>query len=385
MENTALIDCLRARFDFLRFEKGDKKLSVELTIVIPTYNEYDNIRPLLEALDKSLRTNTWEVIFVDDDSSDGTADLVRQIATTDRRVRCLQRIGRRGLSSACIEGILASAAPYVAVMDADLQHDETLLPEMLRSLKQGHAIVVGSRYMVGGGLGNWKISRRKISQFATSLSRLIVKAELSDPMSGFFMLRRDFFQNTVHSLSGKGFKILLDIFASAPQPIRFKELPYHFRTRHTGESKLNMLTIAEYFLLILDKLIGRYIPVRFTMFVTVGALGALVHVTILGLFLKIWTFSFLISQAVAIGLAMTMNYLFNNLFTYQDRRLHGWQALKGLGSFYLVCAVGAFANLQIASFLFDLAVPWWLAGLLGAVVGSVWNYTVTSWLTWSRT
>lgn len=360
-------------------------MSIELTIVIPTYNEVENIRPLLERLEKTLETLGWEVIFVDDDSPDGTAELVRQIALHDPRVRCLQRIGRRGLSSACIEGILASATPFVAVMDADLQHDETLLPKMLQSLKaEGSDIVVGSRYMEGGGVGDWKKSRLKISQFATSFSRLIINVRLSDPMSGFFMVSREFFTTLVHDLSGKGFKILLDIFASSPRPVRFKELPYHFRTRHRGESKLNVLTIAEYLLLILDKLLGRFLPIRFAMFLLVGGVGVLIHLAILGMFTQLWGFSFLVGQAVATGCAMTMNFFFNNFFTHQDHPLRGWNLLKGLGSFYLICAVGAFANLQVALFLFDLKVPWWLAGLLGGTVGAVWNYAVSSWLTWRK-
>ena len=367
-------------------DEAPTTMPLELTIVIPTYNECENLHPLMECLEKTLHGIEWEVIFVDDDSPDGTAERVREMASKDPRVRILQRIGRRGLSSACIEGILASATPYVAVMDADLQHDEALLPQMLQHLKAGEAdIVVGSRYMQGGGVGNWQESRLKISQFATALSRVILQARLSDPMSGFFMVRRAFFQTIVHRLSGQGFKILLDIFASAPPPpVQFKELPYHFRTRHRGESNLSVLTIAEYLLLILDKLVGHFIPIRFAMFLLVGGIGVLIHLAILGLFIHLWAFSFLVGQAVATGCAMTMNFFFNNFLTHQDRPLRGWKLLQGLGSFYLICAVGAFANLQVALFLFDLQVPWWLAGLLGGTIGAVWNYAVSSWLTWRK-
>src|SRR5262249_19627660 len=201
----------------------------ELSIIVPTFNERENVAELVRRLDKCLTRCSWEVIFVDDDSPDGTSNSVLEIAQRDCRVRCLQRIGRRGLSSACIEGMSASSAPYLAVIDGDLQHDETLLVPMLDVLKNGQVdIVVGSRYVSGGAFGAWDRSRANMSRAATRISRVIVRAELKDPMSGFFMIRRDVFAETVRNLSVIGFKILLDIFASSPRPLRFKELPYQF-------------------------------------------------------------------------------------------------------------------------------------------------------------
>ena len=175
---------------------------LELTVVVPTRNERGNIQPLLERLEQALQGVNWEVVFVDDDSPDQTADVVRSIARTNSRVRCLQRIGRRGLSSACIEGVLSSAAPYVAVIDADLQHDEKLLPRMLETIKADDLdVVVGSRHVEGGSLGDWAASRQKISSFATGLARVVLRSDLSDPMSGFFMMRRTAFDQTVRRLS----------------------------------------------------------------------------------------------------------------------------------------------------------------------------------------
>ena len=140
----------------------------ELTVVVPTLNERDNIAPLVELLDTALAGIAWEVIFVDDDSRDDTAAAVRAMARRDGRVRCLQRIGRRGLSTACIEGALASAAPYCAVMDADLQHDETVLPRMLEALRTGsYDLAIGSRYSAGGDLGELSGRRAGISKLAT--------------------------------------------------------------------------------------------------------------------------------------------------------------------------------------------------------------------------
>jgi dolichol-phosphate mannosyltransferase len=186
-----------------------------LTIVVPTLNERDNIKPLIALLDATLPHIAWEVMFVDDDSTDETARHIRALALADPRVRCVQRIGRRGLSTACIEGVLACSAPYVAVMDADLQHDEALLPRMLDILQREPVdLVIGSRYAAGGSFGDWASRRARISQMGTKLARLICKQDISDPLSGFFMCRRDAFESAVRRLSGQGFKILLDLLAS---------------------------------------------------------------------------------------------------------------------------------------------------------------------------
>jgi dolichol-phosphate mannosyltransferase len=357
----------------------------ELTIVVPTLNERDNVVPLLKLLDAALSGIAWEVIFVDDDSRDGTADHIRAIGKFDRRVRCLQRIGRRGLSTACIEGALASATPYIAVMDADLQHDESLLPRMLQCLRGGDCdLVVGSRYVVGGGLGDLSAGRAQISGMATRLSRLVYRSQLADPMSGFFMMRRELLEGTVRRLSGQGFKILLDILASSPQSVRIKELPYTFRQRRHGESKLDTLVAWEFMMLIADKWIGHLVPVRFALFALIGGLGLVVHLVVLWTSLKIVDTAFATAQTTAALVAMTSNFFLNNLFTYRDKRLKGWRLLRGLMSFYLICAVGAVANVGIATYAFAEHQTWWVAGIAGVIVGSVWNYAVSSIFTWKR-
>jgi dolichol-phosphate mannosyltransferase len=356
---------------------------VELSIIVPTFNEQANVATLVQRLDKTLKGRSWEVIFVDDDSPDGTADRVREIGRTDHRVRCIQRIGRRGLSSACIEGMLSSSAPYQAVMDADLQHDETLLSGMLDALQRGEAdIVIGSRYLEGGSVGEWQQSRAKISRFATRISRLILHAELTDPMSGFFMLRRHAFADRVRELSGIGFKILLDLFASSKEPLRFRELPYEFRSRQAGESKLDSQAAWQYIMLVLDKLVGGVVPVRFVAFALVGGVGVGVHVAVLSLLFKGFRVDFTVAQALATLVAMTSNFALNNVLTYRDMRLRGWKWLRGWLSFSLACSVGAIANVGIASYLFQSNTAWVLAALAGILVGVVWNYAVTALYTW---
>jgi dolichol-phosphate mannosyltransferase len=356
---------------------------VELAVVLPTFNERDNVEPLIARLEEVLAGTEWEAIFVDDDSRDGTAEHVRAIARRKPYIRCVQRLGRRGLSTACIEGVLASSAPFLAVMDADLQHDETLLPRMLEMLKSSALdIVIGSRYAAGGGGGAWDPSRARISDLATRLSRLVVKAELSDPMSGFFMIRRPVFEAALRDLSGQGFKILIDLFASSPRPLAFAELPYQFRLRRHGESKLDTLVAWEYLQLLLDKLIGHLVPVRFALFAMIGGLGLVVHLAVLGLVLKFLGVDFTLAQSVATVTAMTSNFLLNNWFTYRDRRLRGWRLLRGLVSFYVVCSVGAIGNVGIAAYVFHADQAWWLAGIAGAIVGSVWNYATSAVFTW---
>lgn len=355
----------------------------ELAIVIPTLNERDNVPVLVERLGKVLAGIRWEVIFVDDDSADGTADLVREIGRQQGHVRCVQRLGRRGLASAAIEGILASSAPYIAVMDGDLQHDENLLPQMLASLQARHLdIVVASRHAAGGSLGDWQKSRVTISGFATRLARLVVKADLSDPMSGFFLIERGAFEAVMRNLSGQGFKILLDIFSSAPRPLAFAELPFTFRRRLHGESKLDTLVVWEYLMLLLDKLFGGIVPVRFVLFAMIGGLGIVTQLASLWTGIRIIGLDFPAAQAAATLVAMTGNFLLNNLFTYRDRRRKGVRLLTGLLSFYAICGLGAVANVGIAAQIFGGDHSWWLAGLAGAAIGSVWNYAVSSAVTW---
>jgi dolichol-phosphate mannosyltransferase len=340
---------------------------------------------LLARLMSALPNNSWEAIFVDDDSLDGTPAHVRDLARRDPRVRCLQRIGRRGLATACIEGVLASASPYVAIIDADLQHDERLLPQMLETLDSGTAdLVVGSRYIPGGGVGDWSGSRARLSGLATRFARLVCKTDIADPLSGFFMCRREVFEKALRRMSGQGFKVLLDLLASSPEPIRVCELPYRFRERRSGESKLDTLIVWEFGMLLADKLIGHVVPVRFALFATIGGLGLLVHMATLWIGLDLIGFEFAGSQTLATMVAMTFNFFLNNQFTYRDRRLSGGRLLLGLAVFYLICGLGAVANVGVASYAFTSSHTWWLAGVAGAVVGSVWNFAMSSVFTWRR-
>jgi dolichol-phosphate mannosyltransferase len=356
-------------------------------IVVPVLNEAGNIASLVGRLHAVLDGIAWEAIFVDDDSTDGTRAAVAAIGATDPRVRLLHRIGRRGLASAFIEGAQASLAPYVAAIDGDLQHDEALLPRMLSCLRdQGFELAIGSRYVGGGGLGDWDRRRAGMSGFATRLSRIVLRAPVTDPMSGFFMIRRDTFERAVRNLSAMGFKILLDILASLPAPPRLVELPYEFRSRTAGESKLDAGVLRDFAMLIADKLVGHIVPVRFLLFAAVGALGIAGHLIVLRLCLTLLALDFPTAQAIATGCAIAGNFVLNNVFTFRENRLHGWGFVRGLATFAAICSVGAVGNVGVAAFLFGPSVQsaWWLAGLAGAVMSLVWNYAVSSVITWRR-
>jgi dolichol-phosphate mannosyltransferase len=358
---------------------------IELSLIVPTFNERENIIPFLERIESALDGISWELIVVDDNSPDGTSDQVREIARRDRRIRAVQRIGRRGLSSAVVEGMLTSSASVIGVMDADMQHDEAILPRLWKAVAEGECdLAVGSRYVQGGGMGEWDQKRQSISRGATWLARLVLKTHISDPMSGFFVVSRQAFEASLPRLSTIGFKILVDLVASAPQPLKVIEIPYEFRARSFGESKLDSAVVWEYLVLLADKLFGHIVPVRFVLFAAVGGLGLFVHLAALGVALKVLGLSFLVAQSVAVLVAMTFNFIVNNFFTYRDRRLTGLRFVYGLLSFYLVCLVGAVANVGVGIYIYDANITWWLAGVAGAVVGAVWNYAVSSVFTWRK-
>ena len=359
-------------------------LPLEVAVVVPTLNEAANVEKLIEKLSTVLAGRGWEVVFVDDNSPDGTSDLVRRIGRTSRHVRIVQRVGRRGLSSAVIEGMLATAAPVIAVMDGDLQHSEDALPRLIDAVRAGDAdIAVGTRYVAGGGVGDWDQGRVRMSRLATRAGQIALGTNVSDPMSGFFALRREAFEHALPRLSGIGFKILIDILASSPTALRVAEIPYQFRTREAGESKIGLRVIAEYAELIADKTIGRFVPVRLLKFLMVGGLGVFVHLAILGALLGLGN-AFMAAQTGAVMTAIAFNFFLNNSFTYADRKLKGWAMVGGLASFYAISALGAVANIGIGTWMAGHDERWWVAGVAGVLVGAIWNFAMSSALTWRK-
>ncbi len=356
----------------------------ELSVVVPTYNERANIPILVERLAHVLAGCDWEVLFVDDNSPDGTAAVARAIGETDSRVRCIRRIGRRGLAGACLEGMLASQARYVAVMDADLQHDEGLIVPMLEALRAGRAdVAVASRYLYGGSAAGLSKQRSRVSRGSNAIVRLLLGIELTDPMSGHFMIRREAFEAIAPSLSSQGFKILLDILATAHGRLRTIELPSAFRERQHGESKLDSKIALDFAALVTAKVTNDAVSARFLLFCLVGLTGIAVHLSILSALLAA-ALSFGASQALATVGAIAWNFVLNNLFTYRDQRLTGWHFVTGLLRFQVICAIGAISNVGIATWIYDYDEVWWIAGLGGALIGTVWNFVVSAALVWRQ-
>jgi dolichol-phosphate mannosyltransferase len=357
----------------------------EVCIVVPTFNERANVPILVERLRRTLVACDWEVVFVDDNSPDGTGAAVCAMAETDSRVRCLRRIGRRGLAGACLEGMLATQARYIAIMDSDLQHDETLLVAMLERLRAGNIdLVVGSRYLRGGSAAGLSPRRARMSRWSNALVRSVLRIDQTDPMSGYFMIRRDAFEPLAPAISSQGFKILLDILATGGDRLRTVELPTVFKERRNGESKLDSKIVLDFAALVTAKLTGNAVPPRFLLFCLVGLTGIAFHLGILMVLLMSDTASFGVAQFIATIGAVTWNFLLNNLFTYRDRRLTGWRFVAGLLNFQVICAVGAISNIGIAAWIYNYDSRWWLAGLGGAIVGTVWNFVVSAAFVWQQ-
>ncbi len=357
----------------------------ELAIVIPTLNERANVSVLVQRLDYALNEISWEAIFVDDDSTDGTIDEIRRIARRDARIRGIRRISRRGLAGASLEGMLSTSADYIVLMDGDLQHDETQIVEMLTWLQRGEAdLVVASRYLASGdvalGLSDF---RRRGSRTANRLAQLVLRRPMSDPMSGFFMLRRDVVDRVAGKLSPHGFKILLDLVGSSPPSLKIREIPFVFRPRLHGESKLDSAVVLEYLGLLLSKASGGLLSIRFLMFGLVGSTGVVVNLGVLAVLLARHV-GFAEAQAVAMLTAMISNYLLNNALTYRDRRRRGWRLITGLASFTSLCSLGLIAGVGVSTLVYQANAPWWLAGLAGAAMGAMWNYVASSAITWPR-
>ena len=356
-----------------------------VTVVVPTFRERENIPIVVGRLDALLKDFEWEVVFVDDDSDDGSARVLLELSRTHPRVRAIRRIGRRGLASACLEGMASSPAEIFAVMDADLQHDETVLPKMIAAFREDPELdlAVGTRYAGEGGVGNWSKGRQLVSRFATLIEKSVLRTPLSDPMSGFFVLRRDLFEETVRNMTGKGFKILLDIVLSTGRELHTREFPYEFRARQHGESKLDVVVGLEYLYLLVDKTLGRLVPVSFVLYVLAGLSGLMLHLSILGILYRAASVPFINAQIAATLVAMISNFLVNNAVTFRTRRLKGFLLVAGLTAYMAICALGAIVNIQSAEYLYENAIPWWFAGAAGALIGAVWNYAVSTQIVWT--
>jgi dolichol-phosphate mannosyltransferase len=359
--------------------------SPKLSVIAPTYREAANVPVLFERLKRVLADLNWELIVVDDDSPDGTFEVAFALAAGDRRIRCLRRVNRLGLAGAVIEGILSSSADFVAVIDADLQHDEQILPRLYQGLANGADLAIGVRVPDKNAEQGLSPARRRLSNAGAELFKRMSGLIVSDPMSGFFMVRREIVAAIAPKLSPDGFKILADILLCAPPGVKIVEIPYVFRKRQAGQSKLSAVVGLDFLGLIAHHATAGLLPIRFALFAAVGASGLIVHVLVLKILIGVYgETEFGAEQLVATLVAMTSNFLINNEVTYRENRYRGWRKLLGLLLFALVCSVGAVANIDIASWLYRSQRVWWVAGISGALVGVVWNYAVSSAFVWRK-
>ncbi|SFV26789.1 dolichol-phosphate mannosyltransferase [Devosia crocina] len=358
----------------------------QLAVIVPSYNERDNVELLYEKVALALGDTPWEMIVVDDDSPDGTAEVVNELSRVYANIRCLRRFGRRGLASACVEGMAVTSAPFVAVIDADLQHDEAILPQMLEAAVAGADLVVGSRFAEGGSAGSG-LSQTRLSgsNLANRLAGMIAGQAVSDPMSGFFLIRREAALAAAPRLASDGFKILIDLIVTSARmgrPLRIAEVPYTFRPRHAGESKMNPLIVIQYLGLWVSKMTGGALPPSFLLFGLVGGTGVVVHLAALAFFTSVLSQGFVVSQIAATLIAMAWNFVLNNNLTYADRKLRGAKLITGFLSFCAICALGGIANISVANAIYQWDHQTFVAGLAGAIMSSVFNYAVTRAFTW---
>lgn len=356
--------------------------SPKLAVILPTYNEAENIPVIVEKIASALRGIEFEIIVVDDNSPDRTAQVARDLSGSKPYVRCIRRVGRRGLSGACLEGMMATSAPVMVVMDADMQHDETILPMMLAEIDAGADLVVGTRYAPSGvGVQGFSSTRAKGSEFATGLARLVIGDMVSDPMSGFFMLTRQVADRAAVQVSGEGFKILFDLVSRIGSSLSIKEVPFVFKERKIGDSKLGLLVTIQFLGLLVSRFTGGVLPVQFLLFALVGLSGLAVHMGVLYALTGVGV-HFATSQICATLVAMTTNFIINNSVTYAHKKLRGKRFFVGLATFAAVCSFGAIANISISTQVFQWNSSVGVAGLAGALMSSVFNYSVTKLVTW---
>ena len=357
-----------------------------VSVIVPTYRESANIPILFERIKRVLNGAPWELVVVDDDSPDGTSSVAFALAAEDRRIRCLRRVNRSGLAGAVIEGWMSSSADFVAVIDGDLQHDESILPKMYEALARGSGnLAIGARIRNASGSGSLSPARQALSDLGAWFFRRIAGTTVADPMSGFFMIRREIVSRLAPRLSPDGFKILVDVILSAGGGLKIVEIPYEFRKRNAGESKLTPLVGIDFLGLVVHHATAGILPIRFVLFAMIGAGGLIVHILTLSAVLH-WfgTLTFDAGQLIATIVAMGSNFILNNEITYRPYRFRGLGMVVGFLAFALGCSVGALANLNVASWLYRADQTWWLAGLAGALLSVVWNYAVSTNLIWRR-
>jgi dolichol-phosphate mannosyltransferase len=355
--------------------------SIQLSILIPTLNEADNVIELTKRIFNLELKIPYNIIFIDDGSNDLTVANIRKMQQENDNIFLLRRFKRKGLSSAIIEGALFSQAELICVMDADLQHDEAKIPEMLQKINEAD-IVVASRYSQEGEIDqSWSKIRKFISNAATFLSSFLLgKNKVSDPMSGFFLIKREILEKIEMQLKPEGFKILFDII-SCSKKFKIKEVSYSFKTRIYNQSKLNHSVLISFVELFITKFLLKLLPHKFALFCFVGTIGLIVNIITMML-LKYLNYDFLWSQLIVSTLIIFLNYILNNIITFRDNKLFGIKFIEGLIKFFVTCFLGLACNLAISYSLYNIGINWYMASVIGVLFSSVWNFGLSLYYVW---
>lgn len=369
-----------------------------LSLIICTLNEGAAIRSVVTEIGEHLTGIDYEIVVVDDDSKDNTAAEVLDLGKSDPRVRLFVRKGERGLSSAAIKGWDIAKGRVLGIMDGDGQHDPVAIRALADMILAGDKdLVCASRY-IGKTETGLSFIRDLGSKAATLATGLVLKVPLTDPMSGCFMMTRDWYDTARPNLTGVGFKILVDVVASTKVKPRFGEVKAALRQRQGGESKLDIRVVLDLAALLVEKATNGIITARFVLFGLVGVSGAFVYALVLAVShyllrvegaLPLYRYQVrwddIINYGLAIWLSMTWNFWLNNILTFRDKRLKGLPMLTGLLGFYVACSIGAVLSLGVAILLKDyFGFHWFAAGITAALLSGVWNYWGAKALAWNQ-
>ena len=357
-----------------------------VALIVPTYNERENIEALYTTVASALSGLDWEIMFVDDNSPDGTAAAAEALASKDPRVRLVVRFHDRGLTSAVLQGIYSVTMPNVVVTDADLQHDLLKVPEMLRLLNADEAdLVIATRYQAEGSAGGLSTRfRTLLSDLGTRIGKVLFRVPVSDPMSGFFAFRRKSLLPVLTRVDPLGFKILLDVLLLGRGQMRVREVPYSFHSRHAGSSKLNWRVQWDFMIQVLYHLMHGFIPHDLISFVLVGASGAVLQFTILGIFYAAGLAAET-GQAAAIVSVTLWNFLLNHYLTFHRELKLGRDLLQKFVLYALATAIGIMLNISAATLTLEsLRLSRLPESLLGACIDTIWRFAIARSLIWRR-
>ena len=353
-----------------------------ISLIIPTYNERDNITPLVMRIHQVLSNYDYRILFIDDDSSDGTAELITSLSPK-YPVSVIIRKDKRGLASAVVDGLRHATGEIIGVMDADLQHPPEVIPDLLEKIDGGADMAIASRYVPGGAIPGWGLARRIISKTAIFLAHVLLPPtrQIKDPMAGFFIFNRQAIANA--DLKPTGYKILLEILIEG-EFRNIAEVPYTFGTRSSGESKLSARQEVDYLKHVYSLMRRTGEVLRFFKFCLVGLSGIGVNEGLLWLLTELAGLPLPVSSAIGIESSIISNFFLNNFFTFRDRRSPEVKStLIRLLKFNLVSLAGLGLNLGILLLLTNVFGIYYLASnLVGIAVAALWNYILSTWWTW---